>query len=331
MALCLIGCMDYNQEVPGEIVWPPVPPAEPLDGIPGEDVIISPEQPPVDVLFVIDDSHSMLDDQDTLLGHYERFVSPLEASGVWYHWGVTTTDIYPSDDLPTAGVIHWYDSEEEGEPYEASADLISVGTNGNGDERGLSTLLQAIRKARTANAGFFRREADLQVVIVSDEPDWSYRHEPFSLKRYKRELADLKDVHSFVIHAIVNDGSELPARFASDCDAGYAPMYADVATSSGGTVTHICNLSTWGTAIDTIADGFIDPKTEFALEELPVPGTIEVTVQYPENRSPTGVVTIVTEPNAWDYVETRNAVVFNPETFPVEFLHTVVLSYDVAY
>ena len=89
--LTLAACGPTARDTPGgdddptpdSMVEPPPPP--PGDG--GSQVGCS----GIDVLFVIDNSGSMQQEQDNLVANFPQFVSVLEASGLDYRIGVTTT------------------------------------------------------------------------------------------------------------------------------------------------------------------------------------------------------------------------------------------------
>lgn len=130
----------------------------------------------VDILFVVDESCSMVEEQATLAAGFSTFAGQLEASATDFRLGVITTTFDHTD--PERGKL-------VGEPpYLTLADpdyaarfaaRAQVGTQGSDQERGLEAALWAVSPLANLdlNAGFIRRSARLLMVFVSDEEDCS--------------------------------------------------------------------------------------------------------------------------------------------------------------
>lgn len=151
----------------------------------------------VDVLFVIDDSASMADQQAALIASFEGFVAGMRArlggSGLDFHVGVVSTDDYYANepgctqigDLVTrTGGLE--SSNRDCQPFYTGgrymdnhdpalearfACVAQIGIGGSDDERVARALLNAIQPGRACNAGFLRPDALLVVVIITDEDD----------------------------------------------------------------------------------------------------------------------------------------------------------------
>ncbi|NVB42760.1 hypothetical protein G6O69_33370 [Pseudenhygromyxa sp. WMMC2535] len=147
----------------------------------------------VDLLFVIDDSSSMLAEQNNLIASFDGFVQGIQENldeANDYHVGVVTTDAYALNDpscrslgaLVTAAELgpcgpwaagRFITLADELEPAFVCA--ASVGIEGDGDERQVGALLEAVGPSHAGeggcNAGFLRDDALLVVVLVSDEDD----------------------------------------------------------------------------------------------------------------------------------------------------------------
>jgi hypothetical protein len=150
----------------------------------------------VDLLFVIDDSHSMAIEQGVLIASFPEFIATvretLDAVDS-YHIGVVTTDAYPfnASDCRQLGALvtatGGTDSSAsecgpfgsrrfmtEDDPLEDDfACAARVGIEGSDDERPIGALLAAVgpELAQGCNAGFLRPDALLVVVIITDEED----------------------------------------------------------------------------------------------------------------------------------------------------------------
>jgi hypothetical protein len=152
----------------------------------------------VDLLFVIDDSISMDDEQAELIAAFPEFIDAMQAELAdtdGYHIGVVTTDAYPGD--PSCAPVQrgtlvthtggTSSSNAQCDPYSSGArymteqdDLAArfacaaqVGTAGDPDERPIESMLAGLSESQQAgcNQGFLRDDALLVVVIITDEED----------------------------------------------------------------------------------------------------------------------------------------------------------------
>jgi hypothetical protein len=153
----------------------------------------------VDLLFVIDDSDSMQEDQASLVSSFPGFVSGIETlvDVADYHVGVITSDEYTSNPpgcdvyggLVTA--THGYHSSESvcgpfanGKNFMTAADQLDVdfgctamvGASGHSDEHPMEAMTTAVSPALVngCNEGFFRDDAVLVIVMITDEEDDYY-------------------------------------------------------------------------------------------------------------------------------------------------------------
>jgi hypothetical protein len=162
----------------------------------------------LDLLFVIDDSPSMLDKQTNLKNSFPVFLSAFGTAIPNVHIGVITTDMgaLGDDDASPGpsigsgpgmcagagkdGVLQTFGSslvtsgkfiiDENGtKNYTGSisaafASIASAGTNGCGFEQPLAAIRRAFENV--ANAGFVRASARLAIIVLSDEDDCSMAH-----------------------------------------------------------------------------------------------------------------------------------------------------------
>jgi hypothetical protein len=156
----------------------------------------------VDVLFVIDDSSSMGDNQMSLVASFDGFVQGMQQNLAYaqsYHIGVVTSDDYgwnsagcqsigdlvtqtggidssASVCAPFASGARYMDQTEPDLPAKFAC-AAQVGSQGNDDERVMRGLLDALDPAANdpvgagCNAGFARDDSLLVIVIISDEDD----------------------------------------------------------------------------------------------------------------------------------------------------------------
>ncbi len=150
----------------------------------------------VDVLFVIDDSASMADNQESLIASFDGFVQGMQTNLQFaqsYHIGIVTSDAYYVNapgctaigDLVTrTGGLE--SSAMNCEPFasgaryldESEPDLAGkfacaaqVGSGGSDDEMVMRGLLNAMKPGNACNEGFARDDSLLVIVIISDEDD----------------------------------------------------------------------------------------------------------------------------------------------------------------
>ncbi|HEY0135859.1 MAG TPA: hypothetical protein VGB85_17360 [Nannocystis sp.] len=164
----------------------------------------------VDLLFVIDNSSSMKNEQDNLVASFPGFVSSMLAqlaNADSYHVGVVSTDSYDHNDDPCDNVLGGLitrtggnDSSNQscgpyasGKRYMSEADDLGarftcaaqVGTDGATDEKPLEAAIRGLGPILNApgecNDGFLRKDALLVLVLITDEeeegsngdpPDW---------------------------------------------------------------------------------------------------------------------------------------------------------------
>lgn len=156
--------------------------------------------PSVDILFVIDDSGSMADNQKSLVASFPGFIGAVQsqlAGAKSYHIGVVTSSDY-YENAQGCGTIGDLITKTGGpessgkncQPFSSGARFLDesepdlgakfacvgeVGTGGSDDERMIRGMLDALRPDKNGpqgcNANFSRPEALLVVVLITDEDD----------------------------------------------------------------------------------------------------------------------------------------------------------------
>ncbi|MBZ0236868.1 MAG: hypothetical protein K8M05_31355 [Deltaproteobacteria bacterium] len=154
----------------------------------------------IDILFVVDNSGSMGQEQTNLATNFPQFLSVIEASGLDYRVAITTTGMdytYQQATFPGGPVLpisqdggdngamlqpggcnmtrRWIE-KNDANAASAFACAANVGTSGPSDEMPLAAMRTAFeeRMADGTNGGFRRQDALLAVVILTDENDCSY-------------------------------------------------------------------------------------------------------------------------------------------------------------
>ncbi|MEZ4238654.1 MAG: hypothetical protein R3F59_21380 [Myxococcota bacterium] len=170
-----VGCLDYGydnniKEYPDSLVAP-------LEPTQQEDRILQVTTPQVDVMWTIDNSCSMADEQDELAENFPLFINYFVGSGLDYHIGVTSTDIDRKTGngndgkLRMAGGVTFIDNHTP-LAEDVFSSMARMGTSGSGSEKGLGATFKALEEKRdTANVGFYRDDASIHTVVISDERD----------------------------------------------------------------------------------------------------------------------------------------------------------------
>ncbi|MEW5739000.1 MAG: choice-of-anchor D domain-containing protein [Myxococcota bacterium] len=253
----------------------------------------------LDVLFVVDDSCSMFDEQASLAANFASFIAAADQSSVDYHLGVTTTDLFRiGGRLVGSPVV--LTSSTPALPL-AFASNVQVGTSGSGLEQAFEAAVRAVTEPMVSgpNAGFLRAEASLAIIVVTDAVEQS----PNPVGTYRSALKQAKGGKSsrFSVSVV---GPFTPSSSTclldSDVDDG---RFDEMVVSTGGVKADICTTN-WAQDLANIGQRLVQPQLEYPLTAQPEnPSTVEVRVN--------GVVV-----SGWTYRSSSNSVVFTAATAP---------------
>ena len=222
-----------------------------------------PNQPDLDLLFVIDNSASTADKQALFAANWPRFVQALDAFPAGrpnLHIGVVSTTVgigstnfgagcaSPNDDgvlqttprisgcLPPLGhyisdlgnsdgtrTINYSENLDQELPC-----IATLGTTGCGFEAPLEAMKRAVDGSRTENAGFLRDDADLGIIILTDEDDCSVR-----------------DPSLFALNDVGPGDFRCQPMFAYDCDQPISATTAGTYTSCTTRVDSYLQTPQW--------------------------------------------------------------------------------------
>lgn len=278
-----------------------------------EDRILQVNRPAIDVLFVIDNSGSMEEEQALLAENFPQFLQYFLGSGLDYHIGVVSTDLVSglhAGKLQAARGYRYID-EDTVNPSDVFSDMVRMGASGHWFERGRDAVYSAIelRGDDAENIGFYRPEAGLEVVFVSDEDDVSEILSPTEFLQWFENLKWSED--RTTAHSIV-----APSNIDS-CEEAVGPGYdyLDLSANTGGQTFNICNEN-WAPMLDTLGLAASALRLEYFLTQLPVIDTLEVSVLTPDD------VTIQFEECiAGEEVENEACeVIYNPARNSIVFL-----------
>ncbi|MGC6491724.1 MAG: MopE-related protein [Myxococcota bacterium] len=273
----------------------------------------------LDVLLVIDDSGSMAPYQSDLSTVTDELLTPSLNVAQSVHVGIVTTDMV--DPLRSGQLLEWNgvrfaDSLVLGDAgllVWTSGAITSAGTVGNFVETGLDAIQAALSPPLVTtgvNAGFYRPDADLAVILLTDEPDQggSPTASYIAGLNFIQTGPGPVQVHGF-----------LP--LGPSCGSTLVGRYEAVINAFGGQTYDICvpNYAAGASAIGQSIVPMSSPTQLYSLQGVPDPATLEVTVEYGAG----GSATLST--SAWIYDPTNNSVEVIPS---LSLGDSVFITYD---
>lgn len=276
----------------------------------------------MDVLWVVDNSGSMGDEQQALAANFDEFIRFFVGLELDFHMSIVTTDL---EDPSMQGRF-------QGTPTvlnAATPDLINtfktnvnVGDTGSGVERGLEAARLALSEPLLSgyNTGFLRDDAFLAIIFVSDENDGgSEADAPLqdSVSTYVTFFQNLKGAENVNLSVIIGDVPNGCDNGSNNAKAGY--RYEEAANAVGGLIESIC-AEDFGPVLAELGEFIGGLVTAFPLTYTPIPDTVEVRLD--------GVI-FPPGPTTWEYKQPQNVVQFAPDAIPPECTE-VKISYSVS-
>ncbi|RME28461.1 MAG: choice-of-anchor D domain-containing protein [Deltaproteobacteria bacterium] len=254
------------------------------------DVFHQPNRVMSDVLFVVDNSGSMSEEQNALATNFSSFINYALSLDVDFQIGVITTEvndpetnqgnpprnIYPGVLVQAPGRPKIITNSTPDVPG-SFADNVRVGTCCSDEqEAGLEAAWMALSPGYiddpSKNGGFLREEAKLYIIIVSDEQDQSQGNPDFYVDFFS-SIKGYRNTERMAVSAIVGDEPD-------GCGNGLAESgsrYIEVANRTGGIFQSICT-SNWAQALQNLGIDAFAAIREFPLSRPADQSTITVTV-----------------------------------------------------
>lgn len=258
----------------------------------------------VDVLFIVDNSGSMADEQARLSTGLNSFLGSI--GRIDWQIGITTTDVsngpygVQGSLVPFKGfggkilnknVPNFENAFRSTVVRDEvlNCDNVSIPC-GSGDERPLQALVSAFGKRNTANSGFFRDGADLAVVILSDEDEGSDGTDAIAatavISAFNMVFGGGKKMSAF---AIVIEPGNTACFNAQAMNAGqYGTHASSLASLTGGVTGSICNTD-YGPTLSSIGNRVRDLVKHVSLRYVPTPESVRVVIT-PEDPSLTWTI-----------------------------------------
>jgi hypothetical protein len=278
-----------------------------------EDQIRQVTRPMVDVLWVLDNSRSMKEEADKIAKNFPLFLDHFVGSGLDYHIGIISTNMMRADQSgglqPGRGQF-WLD-EDTVDPAGVFEEMIPLYSGLSHEESGREAIWNAVEvRSADTNAGFFRDDAALHVIVISDEDDHSPQP---TVPEFIDWLDGLKAPDRISFSSIV--GIEVPCSGSFEKGVDYLA----VTDAVGGFKWSICNED-WAPALDLLGLSAAGLKTEYFLSQLPVVDTIAVEVIDVDE-------TVIPFPDGWTYTAERNSITF--DVYVPDPLADVVITYEL--
>lgn len=248
----------------------------------------------VDILWNIDSSGSMGEEQTNLANGAGQFFTTLNQAGIDYRLAVNTQDKADCKQLRTlTDTTTKFIDKNTPDAISEWAALASPGTSDSSNEKGFYC-------AREVDlSGFDRSNAKNLIVFVSDEPE----NETFNQGIYISSdyvARDFTDYKNFFVgtgntyFAIVGTGNYVRNTFSDPVNdyssssefcsgeggsAAAGGHFKEIAKLTGGSSASICaDASSWTVVFDEIIKAASGLASQFALKQVPIPSTLQVKV-----------------------------------------------------
>ncbi|MCB9092127.1 MAG: hypothetical protein H6620_06160 [Halobacteriovoraceae bacterium] len=255
-------------------------------------------QRPLDILWVIDNSGSMENEQQALANNFSSFISQFVLKEIDFNMAIITTDASVGiDGEPVSGSMAALTYNQylanSNQFFADFSNMIKVGSTGSGYEKGLQSSKSFFDKY---SASFVRDDSNLVVVYVSDEEDQSSQ----SVESYTSSIIGLKPANSMVqIHAVVR--TEILESGNGVTSGGW--RYVEATKRAKGSYEQITN--DFGQTLSKIGTDIINKIENFVLSKVPDLKNIKVyvngDVQY----------------DGWSYNSQKNSIEFDAGHEPV--------------
>lgn len=279
------------------------------------DKFLQPTEPKVDILFVIDNSGSMSEEQRNLRTNFTAFANFARSLNVSYQIGVVTTDNAKLRGNPK--IIRSSDAD----PVAAFGRNANVGDSGDGTERGLEMAYQALSEPLISadNVGFLRNDASLEIIMVSDEEDQS----PATLDFYTTFYFSIKGARNTNLLHVSSIAGDVPGGCNSNNGSAEAGQrYKEVANRTAGVFGSICDAS-FATTLQAIGNRAFGQRSQFFLTRQPdraQPFTVRSYTNEAAcdaDSANTGGTVVAENPNSgYTYDAMSNSIIFAPQATP---------------
>ncbi len=231
-----------------------------------DEFVQSGEMPKVDILWVIDNSGSMRDEQEAIAANFETFISGFVSNSVDFKMAIITTDVSargapvnPLNALTLAAA-----TSNRAQFISNFQTYINVGISGSWDERGLETTELFLDNY---GSSFLRDGAYLNIIVVSDEND----HSALSLYQgFENSIASyLPGRESFIKMFSIVEIDNIDPLFVG-------ARYIEKSSYFGGISVDIDD--NFSTTLSSVGETIVNLVDSFALTKTPYNDVVNVSV-----------------------------------------------------
>lgn len=279
---------------------------------------IQEEIPILDIIFVIDNSGSMNVFQQELSNQMTSFMNVFLATGADFHLGFITTD---RGYLQCSGAVCWIGNNFATPVDWAQGIITQISIGGSAYEKGIEMAHRALQNTdydtgAAPGTSFWRNDATLVIIYVSDEPDFSIG----TWTAYTSFFDTLKPNVDMMRHFGVIGDYPSGCQWSSPHNSywrnvGFGSGYYDMTQRYNGDWYSIC-ATDWGNQMQDLAS----TVTVRSVFELGEPDPIESSIIVSIN----GQVTTT----GWTYDPVRNSIVFDEGSVP-EANQTITIEYGI--
>lgn len=280
----------------------------------------------VDVLWVVDNSGSMSEEQNQVQVNFASFIAEFVDLGLDYHLAVVTTDM--NDPAQSGRFVGPVITPASADPVGEFLAMTNLGSKGSGEERGMDAVQAALTAPllSSTNVGFLRDSAALAVIVLSDENDYSNIADASFLSWFEGMKPDPELV---TFNAIVGDPSDGTLWDLGGCSdwagtdllqAEGGDRYVAMADLTGGIWKSIC-YEDYNETLAHISLTSAGMVTTWPLSQTPTSyGLIEVYID--------GVQWYYSLLDGWTYDATDNSITFHGDAIPAAGAY-VLLTYPI--
>lgn len=271
----------------------------------------------VDVLWVIDNSGSMLTKQQNLANSFDSFTQVFLDKDFDFRMAIVTTDTR----APAAG---------QGGRFQGAPSVITnstpnfsntfkanvvVGATGDPQAKGLDAISLALspQLLATFNSGFLRSNAHLAVIVLSDADDTASTGTAASIKAFldtvKPQVYDLNTntyKSNYSVSSVVVDLSN-PLNTACPLPFEDGTQFKQLTALAGGSIASICEAD-FSAGLSNISNRIAEAVTEIPLARVPQESTLSI--RFNSSAVPRDAA------NGYTYSSSGNKVVFHGAYIP---------------
>lgn len=262
----------------------------------------------VDILFMIDNSSSMLVYQNRLSQEASSLVQSLNSKGLDYRIAVTSSDLRSNGSGGRLLGNPVFFDRSTPDLANLLRNRLVLGQSGSDIESGLGSLQRAL-SSYSANE-FLRSDALLAVIVLSNEDDYSIG----SIDEYKNFFDqqrppisgfDKSWIFNFIGVLSIDGNCRTTADFK---EAGL--RYMQLVEWTNGYQASICD-SSLSQAVSNLEKKLVQVMSEFRLGQIPLPSSLRVFIN--------DKLISEDETNGWTYLASKNSIIFNGSSIPSAF------------